>query len=127
MTNLTPRFVTLGTTDAVNTCERCGRTNLKKAVALAEVGAGDDVTGDPIFVGTSCAASLTGKSASLITRTASKADGQTLVGRFGSWAWTCKGTAITVKNLATSNRHDLADLRPKVAAAIKAQVVAARA
>ena len=119
-------FIVLGTTDTVTTCERCGRTDLKRAVAVAEVVVGDSVSGDPVFVGTSCAAKLTGKTGNLITRQAAAADGHTLVGRLGSWVWTAKGTTITVKNLATRETPDLSELRPKLAANIQAAVVAAR-
>ncbi len=119
-------FIILGTTDAATTCERCGRTDLKKAIAVAEVIEGDSVSGEPMFVGTTCAANLTGKAVNLITRQAATADGRTLVGRFGSWAWTAKGTTITLKNLATRETPDLSELRPALAANIRAAIATAQ-
>ena len=90
------KFIVLGTADNVHTCERCGRTDLKKAVAVAKVVEG--ITADPLFLGTSCASKVTGKNAALIKRQATRADGARLLGRFGGWSWQALGTEITVKN-----------------------------
>lgn len=94
-------FIVLGTTDNVHTCERCGRTDLKKAVAVAEVVEG--ITSDPLFLGTSCAAKVTGKNSAVVKRHATRADGKRLLGRFGGWSWQAMGTKVIVKNAIHSS------------------------
>jgi hypothetical protein len=58
MTNstTTPKFTVLGTTDSVCKCECCGRTDLKKTVALGHVDVDGNWTGDVSYFGTTCAA-----------------------------------------------------------------------
>ena len=89
-------FKILGTTDSVHTCERCGRTDLKKAVAVAEVVEG--VEGDPMFVGTTCGARLTGREVDSFRRSAKSGDDRRARVRFGSWTVTRIGMSVTVSN-----------------------------
>jgi hypothetical protein len=119
-------LIILGTTDTVHTCARCGREDLAKAVALVEPDVDGNVIDQPFFVGTTCAAHLTGRKAQFVARKAAAADGRALVGNFGSWAWTAKGTTITVKNVITGEAPELSELRPKLAANIVAAVAAKR-
>ena len=55
-TNTTPKFVVLGTTDSVCKCDHCGRTDLKKTVALGLLDADGNWDGDVTYYGTTCAA-----------------------------------------------------------------------
>lgn len=54
-------YTILGTDDAVNTCDCCGKTNLKFTVAV-------DVDGETLHYGSTCATRHTGKSAPQIRR-----------------------------------------------------------
>lgn len=51
---VTGRFVFLGVTDEVNSCDCCGKSNLKSTVAF-------DVTGEIVHYGSTCAARHTGR------------------------------------------------------------------
>lgn len=51
-----PRYRIMGTTDAVTSCEVCGRTGLKKTVVLRELDGGHD----DLHAGTDCAGRLLG-------------------------------------------------------------------
>jgi Cys-tRNA synthase (O-phospho-L-seryl-tRNA:Cys-tRNA synthase) len=61
------RYQILGTTDEVTSCDCCGRTNLKKTVALL-------VNDFPKFFGVDCAAAAMGFSKKHITHKAERAD-----------------------------------------------------
>jgi hypothetical protein len=123
---MSANFIILGTTDNVHTCAHCGRKDLVKAVALVQSDVDGNVIDQPFYVGTTCAAHLTGRKAQFVARKAADADGRTIVGNFGSWAWTAKGTTITVKNIITGEASELSKLRPKLAANIVASVAAKR-
>ena len=56
-----------GTTDEITICDHCGRTELKGTVRMT---AGES----ELFMGTSCAANMTGKPAREITREAKAGD-----------------------------------------------------
>lgn len=58
------RFTVNGITDERDTCDCCGRTNLKRTVCLH-----DHLTGEDVFFGTACAAKAKG-----VTVTEVKAD-----------------------------------------------------
>ena len=62
-------LIILGTTDEVNTCDCCGRTDLKDTVALQ-----DDETGDIVYYGCVCAAKKRNVPAKQIKSEAKKAD-----------------------------------------------------
>jgi hypothetical protein len=49
---MTKRFEIQGVTDERDTCDCCGKSNLKRTVALADADAGGEV----VFFGTTCAA-----------------------------------------------------------------------
>lgn len=66
--NTTARYRALGTTQDFDTCECCGRTGLKKVVAL------QTPEGDITYFGTACAAKATGWTTTEVTRAAKKAD-----------------------------------------------------
>lgn len=68
MANETAQVRFLGTADDVNTCECCGRKNLKHTVALSF----DD--GEAVFYGTSCAAVALRMPAIEVKRSAKKVD-----------------------------------------------------
>lgn len=53
----TPAFIFLGTTDEVDTCDCCGKTNLKCTVAF------EKADGATVYYGTTCAARHTGRKA----------------------------------------------------------------
>lgn len=53
----------LGISDEVGTCEQCGRTNLKRTVCLTN---GES----EMYFGTTCAATMLGRSTEWVTRTA---------------------------------------------------------
>lgn len=55
---MTARF--LGISDEVTTCDCCGKTNLKRTVAISF----ND--GSPVFYGTDCAARTLGRKASIV-------------------------------------------------------------
>ena len=71
-------FKALGTVDDNDTCDCCGKTNLKKTVVLR------DVDGEIHFFGSSCAARATGWSAPEIRKTAIVANEQRIKDTF--WA-----------------------------------------
>ena len=54
------QFRLMGTNDDHNTCEFCGRTNLKRVVMLAPLDPDGNVEGEAAPYGTSCAATLLG-------------------------------------------------------------------
>jgi hypothetical protein len=58
----------LGISDSVTTCECCGRTNLKKTVAVSFD------SNAPVYYGTECAARATGRKAKDVTVAAKVAD-----------------------------------------------------
>ncbi|WP_338704383.1 hypothetical protein V2W30_41405 (plasmid) [Streptomyces sp. Q6] len=52
----TPQWIIKGVVDDTDTCECCGRTNLKRVVALMPLDADGNEEGDVSYYGTSCAA-----------------------------------------------------------------------
>jgi len=66
-TQNTKTVVFLGTTSDVETCDCCGRTNLKKTIALM-------VNDFPVYYGSECAARALGMTAGKVTREVKKAD-----------------------------------------------------
>lgn len=51
-------FKILGINDDQDTCQKCGKTHLKRVVWMVELTEDGEWAGDPIHVGTSCAAHL---------------------------------------------------------------------
>ena len=72
-TTNTTKYAVLGTTDTESTCHCCGKTNLKKTVALAPLDAEGNHSGDPVFFGTTCAARAMNPARSFTKSTATKA------------------------------------------------------
>ncbi|MFG2986167.1 hypothetical protein ACGFYQ_33785 [Streptomyces sp. NPDC048258] len=68
-----PQWVIKGITDDCTTCECCGRTNLKRTVALAPLDADGNEDGEPAYYGTSCAAIALGRTQTWISNTAAGA------------------------------------------------------
>lgn len=64
----------LGTTDEVTTCDCCGRTNLKKTIALM-------VNDFPVYYGSECAAKALGMTTKQVKRQTAKADGERFAAR----------------------------------------------
>lgn len=117
------QYTILGTTDSVTTCELCGRSDLKKTVAVADADAG----AGPSFLGTTCAARVVRRPSSFVSTRAARADGHTLRGRWVGWRWTAQGANVVATRIVDGVDHKLSELRPKVAAAITEQLAKARA
>jgi hypothetical protein len=74
--NATDRqFRILGTTDSVSSCDCCGKSNLKQTVAVIELDArGDEVTGETLHFGTTCAARASRREVKEVRNEAAAAD-----------------------------------------------------
>jgi hypothetical protein len=70
---MTTTYRTAGTTDEITTCGICGREELRGTVRLEIVTVTGEVEGE-VFAGTSCAGTVAGRSATVITREARDAD-----------------------------------------------------
>lgn len=68
---MSSKYTLAGITDEVDTCECCGRKDLKRTVALA------DETGEVVFYGTECAAKALEIPAADVTKGARKAQRET--------------------------------------------------
>ena len=85
MNSKTNDFKILGTSDSIETCEHCGKSNLKRGAVLGVLDDGGAVMGE-LNVGLTCASRLTGRSNSSIARSAKSADSVTWSARFGAWS-----------------------------------------
>ncbi len=78
-------FKIIGTSNDFDSCENCGRENLKRVVVLGVLDA-DGTSISEMRVGTQCAATLTGKtSLSSVKTLASRRNAATWRTRWGSW------------------------------------------
>ena len=117
------KYVVLGTTDAVDTCERCGRQDLKKAVMLGEVDA-DGTVMDINYFGSTCAAKMARRSQQSMDKSIREVEDEIITGGFGSWIWRAKnGEVFYLKNVHTQEHKDPSDLRPKFAENLQKSVV----
>lgn len=66
-------YRTAGTTDDITTCDLCGREELQGTVILEHVDAHGTVLGET-YAGSTCAATVAGRSAAVIRREARDAD-----------------------------------------------------
>ena len=78
------KFKILGTSDAIETCEHCGKDHLKRGAVLGVLDEGGAVIGE-MNVGLTCASNLTGNSSTGIARSARIADSVSWVASFGVW------------------------------------------
>lgn len=74
-------FTIKGTTSDVATCACCGRNDLRRAVALVALDADGNENGLVSYYGTSCAATLLGRTSSQVTTSAKYADMQAEIHR----------------------------------------------
>ncbi|MEV7512125.1 hypothetical protein AB0O57_29630 [Streptomyces sp. NPDC091201] len=68
-----PQWVIKGITDECTTCECCGRSNLKRTVALAPLDPDGNEDGEPAYYGTGCAAAALGRTHTWVSNTAAAA------------------------------------------------------
>lgn len=67
------RWIAKGTTDDVTTCDHCGREELKGTVRMVAVNAEGEEQGES-FMGSTCAANMTGRPVADIRKEAKAAD-----------------------------------------------------
>jgi hypothetical protein len=99
-------YIIKGINDETSTCERCGKTNLKKVVWVAKVV--DGVEGDPIAVGTTCAARLLRGRDGKVTK--GERDSALTLATMASLAikWLAAGHTVDVVARAVYNRSGFA-------------------
>ncbi|NEB76006.1 hypothetical protein G3I40_12350 [Streptomyces sp. SID14478] len=91
---ITPQWIVKGVVDDSDTCECCGRTNLKRTVALMPLDAEGNEEGDVSYYGTSCAAVALGWSQTRVANAAGAATikqesrdewARSIISRYAPW------------------------------------------